>query len=260
MLSTCSSPNRPPQRSPSHVMVLRPQTRPFRPCRGTASSQEPGRSTATASTRSLWLRSVTTDPLYTSLLIFGEVKIWNGMLFCSKKCAVHFNWFWFALQEVQQFNFHPVLICVTPCVCCAVSSAGAAAGEAPGDVQEDAGTVADGREVPPTHRPGAGHGETQTRRLHEQKRRLHKPPGAGEGEVRFIFGSSRFFCFLSLVVVLLSQLLWIQFCFWDNITSNLFHPMDRNVIIKWNTVCNVRPYQLASVWPCADRSCFILFR
>lgn len=90
----------------------------------------------------------------------------------------------FALREAQQFGFHPVPVCVTPCLRCAVSSAGAAAGEASGDVQEDAGTAADGRKVPPSHRPGAGHGETQTRRLHEQKRRLHKPSGAGEREVR----------------------------------------------------------------------------
>lgn len=106
----------------------------------------------------------------------------------------------FALQDVQQFSFNPIPICVTPCLCCAISSAGAAAGEASGDVQEDAGTAADGRKVPPSHRPGSGHGETQTRRLHEQKRRLHKPSGAGEREVRVIFGPSRFFLFSSQAV------------------------------------------------------------
>lgn len=95
-------------------------------------------------------------------------------------------------QSSKSFISHPILMCVTPCLCGAVSSAGAAAGEAPGDVQEDAGTAADGGKVPPPHRPGTGHGETQTRRLHEQKRRLHKPSGAGAREVRAAFV---FFCF-----------------------------------------------------------------
>lgn len=125
----------------------------------------------------------------------------------------------FALQEVQQFSFHPIPICVTPCLCCAVSSAGAAAGEASGDVQEDAGTAADGRKVPPSHRPGAGHGETQTRRLYEQKRRLHKPSGAGEREVRVIFGSSRFFCFLVRLYVM-SCVPFVVFYFHNCYESN----------------------------------------
>lgn len=67
---------------------------------------------------------------------------------------------------------------------CLYFPAGASAGEAQGDVQEDAGSVAARREVPPSYCPGAGHRETQTRRLHEQKRRLHQPSGAGEGKVR----------------------------------------------------------------------------
>lgn len=69
-----------------------------------------------------------------------------------------------------------------PLFCC--FPAGASTGEAQGDVQEDAGPAAARRKVPPSYRPGAGHRETQTCRLHEQKRRLHEPSGAGEGKVR----------------------------------------------------------------------------
>lgn len=153
MSSTCSSPNRPPQRSWSPATAQQPQTRPCRPCRETASSQGAGPSTAAASTRSLWLRSVK--------------SVGFGLLRCS--------------------TVHLLSTCVTPCQYCAVSPAGAPAGEAQRDVQEDAGTAPDGGEVPPSHRARAGHGETQTRRLHEQERRLHQPSGAGEREVRFIF-------------------------------------------------------------------------
>lgn len=67
---------------------------------------------------------------------------------------------------------------------CLCASAGSSAGEAQGHVRADAGPVAARRKVPPSHRSGAGHGETQARRLHEQERRLHQPPGAGEREVR----------------------------------------------------------------------------
>lgn len=63
------------------------------------------------------------------------------------------------------------------------SSAGASAGEAQGDVPEDAGTAAARREVPPQNDPGAGLREEEARRLHEQERRLHQPPGAGAGTV-----------------------------------------------------------------------------
>lgn len=64
-------------------------------------------------------------------------------------------------------------------------SVGPAGGQTEGDVQADAGAAAAGREVPQADGDGAGQREAQTRRLHGQERRLHKPAGAGKGEVTF---------------------------------------------------------------------------
>ena len=99
---------------------------------------------------------------------------------------------WHVAPQRSKSSFHmstdPARVCAFPCVYVTVSlcpfSAGAPAGEAQGDVQEDAGSAAARREVPPPHRPRAGHGEAQARGLHEQERRLHQPPGAGERKVR----------------------------------------------------------------------------
>lgn len=67
---------------------------------------------------------------------------------------------------------------------CVPLSVGPSAGQTEGDVQTDVGAAAAGGEMPPPHGVGARQRETQTRRLHEQERRLHRAAGAGEGKVR----------------------------------------------------------------------------
>lgn len=82
-------------------------------------------------------------------------------------------------------HFVQLFFLVRPWISCHCSfPAGSSAGEAQRDVPQDARSVAARWEMPPSHRPRAGHRETQTCRLHEQEWRLHQPVGAGERKVR----------------------------------------------------------------------------
>lgn len=90
-----------------------------------------------------------------------------------------------------------VLLCRCWVIMSVSPSVGPSGGQTEGDVQTDVGAAAAGREMSPPHRHGPGQRETQTHRLHEQERRLHRPAGAGEGEVR---ANREYICvFISLI-------------------------------------------------------------
>ena len=63
------------------------------------------------------------------------------------------------------------------------SSAGQTRGKAEGNLPAHARAAASGGEVSQAHGVRAGERETQAHGLHEQERRLHRPAGAGAGEV-----------------------------------------------------------------------------
>lgn len=67
---------------------------------------------------------------------------------------------------------------------CLCVSAGQAGGEAAGDLQTDAGAAAAGGASSQTDAPPPRGREEEPQRLHEEERRVHRPAGAGEREVR----------------------------------------------------------------------------
>lgn len=83
------------------------------------------------------------------------------------------------VKQTNLLSKSPPIPCSPPCPCPSSAAAGAAGAAADRDVPADAGAAAAGREVPPPHRPAARRREAAARRLHEQKRRLHQPAGAG---------------------------------------------------------------------------------
>lgn len=193
MLSACWSPNRVPQKPLSHSMAPRSLARPSRPFRETASSQAPNHTT-TVSTRNRWLRLVgecQSQILRDDQNYFFINRPQDPLNPRNHKTETNkSNVFVTTWQEVVATKHSACCTTATGiisfCVCVFVFavSARASAGEAQGDVPADAGSAAIRRKVPPANDPRAGHREEEARRLHEQERRLHQPPGAGERKVR----------------------------------------------------------------------------